>query len=42
MINLALNKARKPTEQLWETFGAFDSKARNALKTRLVRQSSVN
>lgn len=42
MINLALNKARKPTKQLWETFGAFDSKERNALKTRLVRQSSVN
>lgn len=42
MINLALNKARKPTKQLWETFGAFDSKDRNALKTGLVRQSSVN
>lgn len=42
MINPALNKAHKPTKQLWETFGAFDSKDRNALKTGLVGQSSVN
>lgn len=41
MINPALNKAHKPTKQLWETFGAFDSKDRNALKSGLVRQSSV-
>lgn len=41
MINPALNKAHKPTKQLWETFGAFDSKARNALKSGLVRQSCV-
>lgn len=41
MINPALNKAHKPTKQLRETFGAFDSKDRNALKTGLVRQSSV-
>lgn len=40
MINPALNKAHKPTKQLWETFGAFDSKGRNALKPGLVRQSS--
>lgn len=42
MINPVLNKACKPTKQLWETFGAFDSKERNALKTELVRQSSVS
>lgn len=41
MINPALNKAHKPTKQLWETFGAFDSKDRNALKSGLVRQSCV-